>query len=304
MITKPTVLVLGAGASAPYGFPTAEELKRLICDTFATPDSSAVSFLAGKYDHQPDQFVQFREAFRKSGKPSVDEFLEHRTEFVDIGKLAIAYCLIPFEDEEHLFPTSDCRGGDWYQYLFNKLNAPFEEFGNNRLSVVTFNYDRSLEHYLLTTLANSHGRSPDECKQVLAKLPIIHVYGQLSRAPYGEPGSRPYHPDPESSNSAGYAAAGIKILHEADPALGEAHKLLTEANKVCFLGFSYHQLNVERLTLKDSSYQRSVFGTALGLEGDEVTDAKQRLLRALLCSNVTLDRSDNLFVLRQRLILG
>jgi hypothetical protein len=30
MITVPTVLVLGAGASAPYGFPSGAELRRII----------------------------------------------------------------------------------------------------------------------------------------------------------------------------------------------------------------------------------------------------------------------------------
>ena len=141
MITVPTVLVLGAGASVPYGFPSAADLKRIICDTFDIQTNlHAAQFLAERYDYEVAQFVLFREAFRKSGKTSVDEFLEHRKEFVDVGKLAIAYCLIPFENEEKLFDYDAGRGGNWYEYLFNKLNAPFEEFGRNRVSVVTFNY--------------------------------------------------------------------------------------------------------------------------------------------------------------------
>ena len=148
--------------------------------------------------------------------------------------------------------------------LVCKMNAPFDEFASNQLSVITFNYDRSLEHYLLTVLQNAHGRTFEECAQVVAKIPIVHVYGQLSRIPYPQPESRPYHPDPELSKSAGFAARGIKILHDADPKFEEAHKLLMEAQKICFLGFGYHPLNIERLALKDSS-QRAVFGSALGL---------------------------------------
>jgi hypothetical protein len=303
VITTPTVLVLGAGASVPYRFPSSEELKRVICETLGAANSRATQFLAEKYDHSPHEFVEFREAFRRSGTSSVDEFLEHRPEFIPVGKLAIAYCLIPYENEENLFSTSG-RGGDWYQYLFTKMNAPFEEFGNNRLSIVTFNYDRSLEHYLLTVLQNAYGCSVEECQQAVAKIPIIHVYGQLSRIPYPEPSSRPYVPDPEYTNHfVGYAAAGIKILHETEPELHEAHRLLTEAQKICFLGFSYHPLNAQRLALSDSS-NRTVFGSALGLEDAEINNVEAALRTALLCGGVTLDRADNLVVLRRHRILG
>jgi hypothetical protein len=140
----------------PYGFPSAEGLKELICNTFDVANTRAAQFLADRYDHPLEKFIEFRESFWKSGKPSIDEFLEHRGDFIEVGKLAIAYCLIPYEDEEKLF-SPDGHPGDWYQYLVGKMNAPFEDFGKNRLSVVTFNYDRSLEHYLLTTLQNAHG---------------------------------------------------------------------------------------------------------------------------------------------------
>ena len=145
MITIPTVLVLGAGASYPYGFPTAKELRILICEAFTNPNTPASRLLGEASGHSPDGFFRFREAFLKSGQPSVDAFLEWRPDFLAIGKLAIAYCLLPFEDESKLFTPPGNRGGDWYQYLSVKLNASFEDFGSNKLSIITFNYDRSLE---------------------------------------------------------------------------------------------------------------------------------------------------------------
>jgi hypothetical protein len=303
MITVPTVLVLGAGASVPYGFPTAAELQRRICETFAAADSRATQFLAQKYDHSPREFVAFTDALRQSGRQSVDEFLEHRRDFIEVGKLAIAYCLIPYEDEGKLF-TLD-RGIDWYQYLFKKLNAPFDEFANNTLSVVTFNYDRSLEQYLLTVLRNAYGRTVEECQQTVARIPIVHVYGQLSRIPYPQPRSRPYLPDPEyTDHFVGNAAAGIKILHEAEPLLEEAHALLREAQMICFLGFSYHRLNVQRLALRNATSRRIVFGSALGFVDSEIGEITGRLREALLCSNITLDRADNLLTLRQHRVFG
>ena len=174
VIRTPTVLVLGAGASCPYGFPTAKQLKNCICEVFASR-TPAIRLL-GDNVAPAEKFLEFREAFWKSGTASVDAFLKGRPEFLDVGKFAIAYCLIPFESESNLFtPPGD--SGDWYGYLSERLNPSFDEFEHNKLSIVTFNYDRSLEHYLFTSLMNWHGRSVDDCIEKFAKLPIIHVYG-------------------------------------------------------------------------------------------------------------------------------
>ena len=40
MIAIPTCLILGAGASMPYGFPSGEELKWQIIDEAVTPNNN------------------------------------------------------------------------------------------------------------------------------------------------------------------------------------------------------------------------------------------------------------------------
>jgi len=243
-------------------------------------------------------------AFLRSGQPSVDAFLERRPNFLGVGKLAIAYCLIPFEDEAKLYKSEPNRGGDWYEHLSVKLNTSFEEFGENKLSVITFNYDRSLEHYLLTSLQNLHGKQLGECANALAQIPIIHVYGQLGAKPYPEKDCHEYRPDRERFMTVTRAAEGITLLHEQVSDLKEAQKLLTDAECVCFLGFSYHPLNMGRLALKDLSYNRSVFGTARGLVGKELDRVHDIITENLRCTNVTLGDADNLLFLRQHTILG
>jgi len=163
MITEPTVLILGAGASYPYGFPTAKQLKWDICDAFSNEKSLAPQLLDGKSDYSASEFSDFAMALRHSGNESVDAFLEQRQKqnerVVGVGKLAIAYALIPCEDEGKLFQRDfGSRGGHWYEYLFGRLNTDFRDFARNQLSIITFNYDRSLEHYLLTALKNTHGK--------------------------------------------------------------------------------------------------------------------------------------------------
>lgn len=128
MITTLTVLVLGAGASCPYGFPTAKQLKDHICEVFAS-NTPAIRIL-GDIVAPAEKFLEFREAFWKSGTPSVDAFLKGRPEFLDVGKFAIAYCLIPFESEANLF-TPPADSGHWYEYLSERLNPSFDEFEHN-----------------------------------------------------------------------------------------------------------------------------------------------------------------------------
>ena len=304
MISSPTVLVLGAGASRPYGFPTAAELKELICGRFQEGSEACRLFDERSEFYTTYNFVEFRNAFRKSGKASVDAFLEHRPEFIDVGKLAIAYCLRPFEREDSLFDANAIGSSDWYQYLFERLSTTFDEFRQNKLAIITFNYDRSLEHYLLVALRNTYGRDIDECIDVLRAIPIVHVYGQLSRHPYPfDKGSLAYRTGGDEYFAAVNAAAGISLLHEAEPALDQAKALLDGAERVCFLGFGYHPTNVERLRLLNSARSRSVFGTARGLIGGEIDAVENTLQRTLLPGAVTLEDVDNLVLLRKYQIL-
>jgi hypothetical protein len=315
MITTPTVLVLGAGASYPYGFPTAKQLKELICEQFSssrTPPSQLLSCVnpeGSKFT--PEEFSTFRDAFLKSGQPSVDAFLERRPELIGVGKLAIAFCLMPFEDEEKLYYPDPRRGGDWYEHLSVKLNSSFEEFGENKLSIITFNYDRSLEHYLLNSLINLHGKTRDECAKALAQIPIVHVYGQLGAQPYPQQGSQMYRPDQAvHPRYVETAAAGIKLYHEeAEESSTRARELLSGAKRICFLGFSYNEFNVARLKLHESKFDLStlIIGTTRGLVGRELEDAKKRLFEAL-GGNVDLrfaaNCEDSLLILREAMFLG
>jgi hypothetical protein len=305
VITTPTVLVLGAGASYPYGFPTAKELKGIICDTFEHPTSIAKR-LGGDYpNYSADSFFEFREAFLKSGQPSVDAFLERRPSFLNVGKFAIAYCLIPFENENNLYKPTPSRGGDWYEYLSVKLNSSFEDFGKNELSIITFNYDRSLEHYLLNSLHYLHGKPFDECANMLSQIPIIHVYGQLGEPAYPEKGSWEYRPNQDGFENVLRAAAGITLYHEeAAGGPKAAQAVLRAATRVCFLGFSYHELNVARLDIGGSfDLRHIVMGTARGLKGMEVQGAKNKL-NAALGGNIELIDADNLDLLRRYMLLG
>ncbi len=267
MITKRTVLVLGAGASRPYNFPTGPELKKTVAQ-----DGYGDQLLA-ELGIRPSRISEFKAALRHSGQSSVDAFLEFRPEYEDIGKALVAYCLVQRESDHWLFGDDS---SSWYHYLFKAMRASFDRFGSNPLSVVTFNYDRSLEHYLHTCLCNSYNKPSDVVAEQLSSIPIVHVYGQLGTLDWQPPKSnclpRTYT-DGANVDSVSRAANGIKIITEHRDETDEfhvAHNLLVAADRIFFIGFGYDKTNIERLHVpwkgtQDFHAGQFLIGTAHGL---------------------------------------
>ncbi len=148
------------------------------------------------------QIEEFGNRLLHAKRPSVDRFLEDQELYLGIGTAAIVSALIPKEDPSVLSRYSRSREGynaeeDWYKYLWTKMDAPFEKFGENKLSIITYNYDRSLEFYLFTALKHAYGKEDDhECFWKVNTIPFIHLHGQLgtllkgSRLQYIRPGQR------------------------------------------------------------------------------------------------------------------
>ena len=65
--------------------------------------------------------MDFATELDRTGRNSVDAFLEHRTEFEKIGKAAIIAALIPKEQPGNLFARSNHE--HWYQYLFRQMGS-------------------------------------------------------------------------------------------------------------------------------------------------------------------------------------
>ena len=138
--------------------------------------------------------------------------------------------------------------------------SKLEQFGNNKLSVITFNYDRSLEQYLWTSLKSTFtGHGQDAYIEQINKIDIYHMYGSLGPLPWQKPEGPFVNYDERKPDQNIYQLCvdNIKIISDAphneqepvDPYL-KAHNLLEKALRVYFLGFGYHPLNISRLGLE------------------------------------------------------
>lgn len=244
MLTKRTVFVVGAGASAPFGFPTGRGLYDAIVRRLREQNDGFAS-LRDHGGFSPQDIERFRYELSRSGRVSVDGFLEHRWNHMEIGKTAIAHVLMGHEDEEQLFRNA----GDWLGYLYRTLPSDFEA---GDIAFLTFNYDRSLEHFLYSALKHGYGRSDTETKDALECIPIIHLHGRLGHLPWEMTAqSRLYRPEVDAA-ALKIGAQGIKIVHEdisdgRDKDFATARELLASADRVHFLGFGYDATNIERL---------------------------------------------------------
>jgi hypothetical protein len=309
MITQDTVLILGAGASMAYGFPSGQKLKSLIwqklenCrDVIPIAFGADIATLAQREAF--DVFVEnFRENLLLSPDYSIDSFLEHHNDdYKKLGKIGIASVLLPLERKRYLyddwmlsFTTENFssiirpKDGHWYQYLFNQIckHCKFEEFSCNKISVITFNYDRSLEYYLLNCLRAKYKKSLPECAEVLKKIPILHVYGKLGNLPELSDSDSIKYDTPEGvpSDSLETAERSIKIIHvpntNTSPEFLDAQKLIIKAKRIYFLGFGYLGENMRRLFTDYSASSVKEFGLLEGVE-DKFSGAGRKCYGTIL----------------------
>lgn len=273
---KPRVFVLGAGASSPYGLYTGPELKRKIIEILQLGNDHPTKKKLIELNFSPLNFDQFFKAFAFSDQSSIDAFLENQSTFRKLGKALIACALVPREDTDFLFPTSP----DWLTLVANSMRSKFEDFDKNQIAFITFNYDRSIEHYLCTTLKNSFGKSEAECETMVRKIPIVHLYGQLGNLWPGEKNHRPYSPG-LNAEIIGQCIQSIQIIHEGveeNKAFQDAYEILSNAKEIIFLGLSYDKINMDRLHKIDwwSKTRPTVYGTAFQFTRAEINKLKQR----------------------------
>src|SRR5258708_34213407 len=124
MINVPTVLILGAGASHPYGLPLGRDLSdQIIVNT--TPGAELRKTLA-MLAFPDDKVDEFSNAFLRSGAQSIDAFLARRQEFTPLGKLIIAAIVMASETTDQLWGRP-LGSDDWYPYLWQQLgDVPLE----------------------------------------------------------------------------------------------------------------------------------------------------------------------------------
>lgn len=304
---KSLVLVVGAGASKEVNLPVGSELRSRIADALDIRYEDGYSRRGGDgtIDDAFREIAREQDSRRQDINPflhsswrirdampqaiSIDNFIDsHRGDerIAVCGKLAIARCILAAEAESTLYvnrreayPKINFARVEstWFNAFFQLLSENCQEHEIDerfaRVSVVTFNYDRCIEHYLHGALQNYYGVSPKRATEAMSRLQIFHPYGSVGLLPWQEP--REGIDFGASVGGRGLIAASKRIrtfTEGIDPDrsdVTEIRQTLQHADRIAFLGFAFHRLNLALLFpgLPDGAQvlNRPTFATGLGM---------------------------------------
>lgn len=243
-----TLIVLGAGASKSYGYPLGQELI----------DGIVASCNPNNTKHSPNRvaYTQLRDRLKFYEPFSIDAFLTHYQadkRFVEAAKMKIVEVLLQPKPSKAF--QSERSNGHWYRFFWDALvagSAPDELASENhdpRFNVITFNYDVSLEHYLLSRIFSHQGFFSEEQKrafwQKISKR-IHHVYGSIENVIV--PGNlEEYRPGNQDLDEPSLVERS-KRIQLIDERKGtdyvKLRDLFADISQVIFLGFGFDETNI------------------------------------------------------------
>jgi hypothetical protein len=324
--------VVGAGASKEVGLPVGGELRGSIAEALD------IRYEDGYHRSSGDRGIDeaFRDIAREtdSARPNINPYLEaawrirdampqaisidnfidsHRSDerIAICGKLAIARCILAAEASSRLFVSRRNASSrlnfanveqTWFNAFFQLLTENSQESEVDgrleRVAIITFNYDRCIEHYLHAGLQNYYRMTPERARDALRHLQIFHPYGSVGLLPWQQgQGAIEFGAD-LGGRRLRESAQGLRTFTEGiDPArsdINEIRTTLREADRVAFLGFAFHRLNLALLFPRSADGEptpgRPAFATGLGISKPDSLQIAQELanLRVVLPDNLHL----------------
>ncbi len=187
---KPTLIIIGAGASLPYNYPLGDDLINEIIT--ASDEVIHRGKITEAYSHLKDMLLLH-------DPTSIDTFMKnHATtgansdyNIQSICKQLIAEIILKKENAEYFDKNKQVGGNlNWYRYLAHAILEDIDSLKDPNAAlpfrIITFNYDVSLDYYLLTRILAAPLLSDEEKQIILKKLGnnIIHVYGAVRNVPW------------------------------------------------------------------------------------------------------------------------
>lgn len=268
------VIIVGAGASIPYGFPVARELletsiqrvvrrlyaqhKKFVDQPFRpynTPAHFHAKVSNGKdIDHAvltaiggPAELEKLADAFQHDlVQQNLDEFVRDHPSFTNAVSMLIAVALFEkmYEERNGLWALRNAltKGGkppheDWMRSLVGILRPKLSK--ENRLAVISFNYDALLERSMRMYWPGSETKYA----QLADCVAFVYPHGNFTELPDQMPGP---------VNFLKEQAANLRLGENKDVKVcARAKQLIAEADRIYSVGFSFSADNASLLGLSD-----------------------------------------------------
>lgn len=325
-IPKSLVLIIGAGASKEVNLPVGSELISQIARSLNFQTNNYSVSVGDGDDTIYNSIVQLANQnkansalatnlnpYMKASKhiaaamplaPSIDNFINsHQADdmIATCGKLAIAACILKAENKSTLYvdpsntynklditKTTDTWFAAFFKLLTNDCRISDLPDRLSKVSIISFNYDRCVEHYLFHTIQIYYGISREEASTALSHLDIYHPYGTVGKLPWQSPSEGiDFGATPTSlqliavSKQLQTFTEGIDIS-KSD--ILNIRNTVMNAHRIAFLGFAFHKLNL-KLLFSDAEYsassfhQKTIHATAHGISLSDVQEIINELVR-------------------------
>ena len=149
----------------------------------------------------------------------------------------------------------------------------YRRFCENTISIITFNYDRSFEHFFYESLINSFSDIPFHSTSTMKLMPFQprHVYGVIAELPWQSDDGIEYGSELDL-DTLEQLKENIKVIYDkTEDRLEEIRKRVANASRIFFLGFGYAKENLDILGIPGGlGITQKIYGTARGLTEREI----------------------------------
>lgn len=212
-----------------------------------------------------------------------------------VGKLGIVQAILKAEGDSTYFRTVDHSpdmielsefSKSWYSSLTKLLTenvrkSQLDSIFDN-LSIINFNYDRCLEHYLPISLASYYGVRPDAVRDVMQGLTIHRPYGVAGRLPWQVGNAPSVRFGEGSAQQLADVAQQVRTFTERmeeGEELAAMRTTIAGADRIVFLGFAFHRQNVKLLAQKMQDHSE-IIATAYQVSNGDKSVIEDELGRA------------------------
>jgi len=172
----------------------------------------------------------------------------------------------------------------WYfkfaNHLFDGITKSSLDSVFEKVSIISFNYDRCIERFLIEALMSLWKIDEDHAFNLVKTLRIVRPYGSLGAlASKSHPHGVHFGEDVLKSKLFEIAAnirtytEQISDQHQS----AEIREAVVNAKTIVFLGFSFQRQNLAVLKPLMPTDRKRIYGTALNLSNDSLAVIQRRL---------------------------
>ena len=309
MLPSKTVFVIGAGASSEVGLPVGARLKEIIADKLdlrfkhhqepiGNGDLAILEVLRRTFQNQINPYIEacwrIRDGLALSS--SIDDYIDahQHDKLVELcGKIAIARSILEAERDSHLYFKKthiddsinfQAVGNTWYvgfyQLISQGVTKKHLDLLFSNVTLVIFNYDRCIEHFLAHAIAQNYHTSIHEARELVKQLVIYRPYGSVG-AYFGAAADVVEFGNTTQNIKLDKIIATLRTYTEQiedSKSLNAIREAIFEASVLVFLGNAFHPTNMKLLTVqKNDQVHKRFYFTRKGISDNDLNVVRATL---------------------------